>query len=159
MSSPTPGTQINELGIRIRIENSKDEILKCQIRDFWPRQYINGNQTLLLSQVFNDLTLKMEDPDVERKIIVIEKLKNHVDIKFYSSRIKCSAWCHILISATSLTSSSLLPLWPLATIQRLSRRNYTREAVSRDRGKIWNFDLRSILSSSDPFISKLDVCP
>lgn len=92
--------------IRIRIEISKDEILKSQIRDFWPRQYINGNQTLLLPQVLNDLTLYMKNPEVERKIIVIVKKEIMLTLKFYSSRIKYSAWCHILISFTSLTSSS-----------------------------------------------------
>ena len=92
--------------IRIRIEISKDEILKSQIRDFWPRQYINGNQTLQLSQVLNDLTLKIKDPEVKRKIMVIEKKEIILTLKFYSSRIKYSAWCHILISFISLTSSS-----------------------------------------------------
>ena len=41
-------------------------------RDFWPRQYISSNETLLLSSVLDDLTLRMNDVDVDRRITVTD---------------------------------------------------------------------------------------
>ena len=45
-------------------------ILYDIFRDFWPRHYISSNETLLLSSVLDDLTLRMNDVDVQRRITV-----------------------------------------------------------------------------------------